>query len=123
MSERAANEEANDILPRLRSMIESMSRSDLKIAKLILKSPNEFVRSSVRSVATDLGLSEPTVLRFCRTVGCEGFKDLKFRLIQELALAQAMTDQRDRAARPAARASATQKAEDGAAVEAVSDRL
>ncbi len=93
--------DGSDILPRLQGMMESMTRSDLKIAKLILKSPNEFVRSSVRSVATDLGLSEPTVLRFCRTVGCEGFKDLKFRLIQELALAQAMTDQRERAARPA----------------------
>ena len=97
----AAQTDGGDILPRLESMMESMTRSDLKIAKLILKSPNEFVRSSVRSVATDLGLSEPTVLRFCRTVGCEGFKDLKFRLIQELALAQAMTDQRERATRPA----------------------
>lgn len=120
MSEPVVTEEPNDILPRLRGMIESLSRSDLKIAKLILKSPHEFVRSSVRSVATDLGLSEPTVLRFCRTVGCEGFKDLKFRLIQELALAQAMTDQRDRAARPAAR----QDIEKGAPVdEAVGDRL
>ncbi|MFZ0269466.1 MurR/RpiR family transcriptional regulator [Caulobacter sp.] len=120
MSEPVVTEEPNDILPRLRGMIESLSRSDLKIAKLILKSPHEFVRSSVRSVATDLGLSEPTVLRFCRTVGCEGFKDLKFRLIQELALAQAMTDQRDRAARPAAR----QDVEKGAPVDdAVGDRL
>lgn len=101
MSQPGAPIDGGDILPRLKGMMESMTRSDLKIAKLILKSPNEFVRSSVRSVATDLGLSEPTVLRFCRTVGCEGFKDLKFRLIQELALAQAMTDQRERAARPA----------------------
>jgi len=101
MSQPAMQNDGGDILPRLKGMMESMTRSDLKIAKLILKSPNEFVRSSVRSVATDLGLSEPTVLRFCRTVGCEGFKDLKFRLIQELALAQAMTDQRERAARPA----------------------
>jgi RpiR family carbohydrate utilization transcriptional regulator len=92
--------DGGDILPRLEAMMESMTRSDLKIAKLILKSPNEFVRSSVRAVAADLGVSEPTILRFCRTVGCEGFKDLKFRLIQELAHAQAMTDQRERAARP-----------------------
>ena len=124
MNEPVLMDEPTDILPRLRSMIESMSRSDLKIAKLILKSPNEFVRSSVRSVATDLGLSEPTVLRFCRTVGCEGFKDLKFRLIQELALAQAMTDQRDRASRPAARATAGKVVETGAAPDdTVGDRL
>jgi RpiR family carbohydrate utilization transcriptional regulator len=87
-------DDGGDILPRLETMMESMTRSDLKIAKLVLKSPHEFVRASVRSVATDLGVSEPTVLRFCRTVGCEGFKDLKFRLIQELAHAQAMTGRR-----------------------------
>src|SRR4051812_15150841 len=101
MNQPGIAEDGGDILPRLEAMMESKTRSDLKIAKLGLKSPHDFVRASVRSVATDLGVSEPTVLRFCRTVGCEGFKDLKFRLIQELAHAQAMTDQRERAARPA----------------------
>ncbi|KSB90514.1 hypothetical protein AS593_13640 [Caulobacter vibrioides] len=110
-----------DLLPRIEAMMESMTRSDLKIAKLILKSPHEFVRASVRSVATDLGVSEPTVLRFCRTIGCEGFKDLKFRLIQELAHAQAVTDQRERAARPAP-ARAEPVAASGADA-AVADRL
>jgi RpiR family carbohydrate utilization transcriptional regulator len=89
-----------DILPRLEGMMDSMTRSEVRIAKRILASPNEFVRSSVRSVAADLEVSEPTILRFCRTVGCEGFKDLKFRLIQELALSQARTDQAARATKP-----------------------
>ena len=43
----------------------------------------------------------PTILRFCRAVGCEGFKDLKFRLIQELALTQAMNDQAARTTKAA----------------------
>ena len=90
---------SGDILPRLAGMMDSMTRSEVRVAKRILASPNDFVRSSVRSVAADLGVSEPTILRFCRTVGCEGFKDLKFRLIQELALSQAMTDQAQRAMR------------------------
>ena len=90
---------SGDILPRLAGMMDSMTRSEVRVAKRILASPNDFVRSSVRSVAADLGVSEPTILRFCRTVGCEGFKDLKFRLIQELALSQAMTDQAQRATR------------------------
>lgn len=82
-------------------MMDSMTRSDLKIAKLILAGPNDFVRSSARAVAADVGVSEPTVLRFCRTIGCEGFKDLKFRLIQELALAQAVADEGERAQKTA----------------------
>ena len=74
-----------------------MTRSEVRIAKQILAAPHEFVRSSVRSVAADLGVSEPTILRFCRAIGCEGFKDLKFRLIQELALSQAISDRAGRA--------------------------
>ena len=94
------NQDSADILPRLERMMDSMTRSEIKIAKRLLASPNEFVRSSVRGVAADLGVSEPTILRFCRAVGCEGFKDLKFRLIQELALTQAMSDQAVRATKP-----------------------
>ncbi|MDY6947988.1 MAG: MurR/RpiR family transcriptional regulator [Pseudomonadota bacterium] len=95
------HQDSADILPRLERMMDAMTRSEIKIAKRLLASPNEFVRSSVRGVAADLGVSEPTILRFCRAVGCEGFKDLKFRLIQELALTQAMSDQAVRATRPA----------------------
>jgi RpiR family transcriptional regulator, carbohydrate utilization regulator len=91
--------DSGDILPRLESMMESMTRAEVRIAKRILSSPDDFVRSSVRAVAADLGVSEPTILRFCRAIGCEGFKDLKFRLIQELALSQAMSDQAERAAK------------------------
>ena len=91
--------DSGDILPRLESMMDTMTRAEVRIAKRILTSPDEFVRSSVRSVAADLGVSEPTILRFCRAIGCEGFKDLKFRLIQELALTQAMSDQAERASK------------------------
>lgn len=93
--------ERGDILPRLVERMDSMTRSEVRIAKRILASPDDFVRSSVRSIAADLGVSEPTILRFCRAIGCEGFKDLKFRLIQELALTQAMSDQAERASKSA----------------------
>ena len=89
--------DSGDILPRLEGMMDSMTRSEVRIARQILAAPDNFVRSSVRSVAADLGVSEPTILRFCRAIGCEGFKDLKFRLIQELALSQAISDQAQRA--------------------------
>ena len=93
--------DSGDILPRLEGMMDSMTRSEVRIAKRMLAAPGEFVRSSVRSVAADLEVSEPTILRFCRTIGCEGVKDLKFRLIQELALSQANSDRAERATKAA----------------------
>src|SRR5581483_3516739 len=102
MSKPRTTHDNEDILPRLEGMMDSMTRSEVRIAKRILASPDDFVRSSVRAIAADLSVSEPTILRFCRAIGCEGFKDLKFRLIQELALSQAMSDQAERATRAAA---------------------
>ena len=103
---KARNTSGNDdILPRLAGMMDSMTRSEVRVAKRILAAPDDFVRSSVRSVAGDLGVSEPTILRFCRTIGCEGFKDLKFRLIQELALSQANNDRAARVTGTSDRAS------------------
>jgi RpiR family carbohydrate utilization transcriptional regulator len=96
--------DSDDILPRLAGMMESMTRSEVRIAKRILAAPDDFVRLSVRAVAADLGVSEPTILRFCRAIGCEGFKDLKFRLIQELALSQAISDQAQRGSKAAGKA-------------------
>jgi DNA-binding MurR/RpiR family transcriptional regulator len=101
MTKKTRAQETTDILPRLERMMDSMTLSEIRIARKLLESPSEFVRSSVRGIAADLGVSEPTILRFCRAVGCEGFKDLKFRLIQELALTQAMSDQAARTLRPA----------------------
>ena len=94
---KARNTSGGDILPRLESMMDSMTRSEVRIARQILAAPDDFVRSSVRAVAADLDVSEPTIMRFCRAIGCEGFKDLKFRLIQELALSQAISDRAGRA--------------------------
>jgi RpiR family transcriptional regulator, carbohydrate utilization regulator len=99
MNKARSSADKGDILPRLEDMMDAMTRSEVRIAKRILAAPDEFVRSSVRTVAADLGVSEPTILRFCRTVGCDGFKDLKFRLIQELALSQANSDRAERATR------------------------
>lgn len=82
----------SNLLERIDGMIPSMTRSDVKIARKLLEAPDAFVVASVRSIASDIGVSEPTIVRFCRTIGCEGFKDLKFRLTRELALRQAQLD-------------------------------
>ena len=82
----------SDLLARIRAQMGDMSKSDRKIAEYVLASPNTVAIASVRSIATDIGISEPTVVRFCRAVGCDGFKDFKFRLTQELAFVQARND-------------------------------
>src|SRR5699024_10872530 len=40
---------------------------------------------SMSDLAAAVGVSEPTIVRFCRAVGCQGFQDLKLKLAQSLA--------------------------------------
>jgi RpiR family carbohydrate utilization transcriptional regulator len=43
------------------------------------------LRKSIGSLAGEAGVSEPTVIRFCRTLNCGGFQDFKLQLAQDLA--------------------------------------
>lgn len=66
-------------LPRLR-------RSEQKVARAVLTDPQAAVSASVARLAHRAEVSEPTVMRFCAAIGCDGFLDFKLRLAQSLAL-------------------------------------
>jgi RpiR family carbohydrate utilization transcriptional regulator len=62
-----------------------LRKSEQKVAELVLSRPNVITSMSMADMAHKAGVSQPTVLRFCRAVGCTGFQDLKIRLIGDLA--------------------------------------
>ena len=88
----AQEQDAGDLLPRVEAMTARLTKSDAKLARLLIRTPQVFVGASVRAIAGDLGISEATVVRFCRTVGCAGFRDLKIQLARELSQRQALRD-------------------------------
>ncbi|MEH6551531.1 MAG: transcriptional regulator HexR [Pseudomonadales bacterium] len=73
------------ILSQLSSPDSALSKSARKIAAVVLEDPEMAINSSISSLATASGVSEPTVNRFCRALGCKGFPDFKVTLAQELA--------------------------------------
>lgn len=90
MSERAspaADPQAGDytLLSRIRAMAPRLRRSEHKVAELVLASPHALVNAPIASVARRAGVSEPTVIRFCRTLGYGGFQRFKLELARSLA--------------------------------------
>ena len=63
----------------------SLSKSELKVADVVLADPNMAIRSSIAALARNADVSEPTVNRFCRSLECTGFPDFKLRVAQSLA--------------------------------------
>lgn len=63
----------------------SLRKSELKVADHVLLDPAAVMHSSMADLAHVVGVSEPTIVRFCRAIGCLGFQDLKLKLAQSLA--------------------------------------
>lgn len=61
----------------------SLSKSEKKVANLIKKQGEKFIYQSIQEVAQDAKVGEATVLRFCRTIGFEGFRDMKLHIAKE----------------------------------------
>lgn len=77
---------AADILATIRAAMPDLSKSHRRIAEMILDDPHRAVQSNVEELAERAGVGKPTVVRFARSVGCEGLKDFKLRLAGTLAL-------------------------------------
>ncbi|MCV6603954.1 MAG: SIS domain-containing protein [Porticoccaceae bacterium] len=65
--------------------LDSMRRSERKVAAYILGNPAEVIGLRIVDLALRAEVSEPTVVRFCRAVGCKGFQEFKLALAQQLA--------------------------------------
>lgn len=62
-----------------------LRKSELKVADYVLLDPASVMHRSMADLANEVGVSEPTIVRFCRAIGCMGFQDLKLQLAQSLA--------------------------------------
>ena len=64
------------------------SKSARKLIDFILTEPQAVVSMSIATLAASVGVSEPTVNRFCKGLGLKGFPDFKLNLNAELARAE-----------------------------------
>ncbi|ELY2496223.1 MurR/RpiR family transcriptional regulator [Cronobacter muytjensii] len=74
-----------NMLEKIQSQLEHLSKSERKVAEVILESPSQAIHSSIATLASEAGVSEPTVNRFCRSLDTKGFPDFKLHLAQSLA--------------------------------------
>jgi RpiR family carbohydrate utilization transcriptional regulator len=65
--------------------VEKLRKSEKKVAEFVLKNPFSVIRMRIVDLAQNASVSEPTVVRFCRAIGCHGFQDFKLALAQQLA--------------------------------------
>lgn len=75
-----------DIITRLQMTAENGSKADRRLAAMVLADLDFASKASISEIAAKIDVSEPTVTRFCRGLGCEGVRDFKFWLAQAIAV-------------------------------------
>ncbi|GGO85699.1 HTH-type transcriptional regulator HexR [Marinobacterium nitratireducens] len=79
------NTNSVNLLEQIRQRLETLNKSERKVATVILRDPQSATRLSITALAQASGVSEPTVNRFCRSFDNRGYPDFKIQLAQSLA--------------------------------------
>ncbi|MDX1799388.1 MAG: transcriptional regulator HexR [Marinobacter sp.] len=75
----------DNVLAVIQASLDTLNKSERKVAEAILKDPTAATRYSIAALARAADVSEPTVNRFCRSFSATGFPDFKIRLAQSIA--------------------------------------
>jgi len=75
----------NSLLSRIRVQVDSLPPAEQRVARAILRSPERVVRLTIAEMAQRAGVSEGSVVRFCDSVGCDGYQALKLGLAADLS--------------------------------------
>ncbi len=79
------------LLTRIEASRDQLTSSEARVANVILSNPNLAVELSISAMAAQAGVSEPTVARFCKSIGFSGLKEFKLQLARSLGGAQTAT--------------------------------
>ena len=74
-----------NMLQHIAAHRDQLRKSELKVADFVIAQAAQVMHSSMADLSQQVGVSEPTIVRFCRAIGCSGFQDLKLKLAQSLA--------------------------------------
>lgn len=73
------------MLAKIEQLLPSLSPAEARVGRWLLDHPRQGLRAPLAEVAAGAGTSEPTVVRFCRRLGLEGFRELRIRLAASLS--------------------------------------
>lgn len=68
------------MLSKISEKLESLSTAERKVAECALAEPKWFVHAAVAEIANHATVSQPTVIRFCRSLGYKGLPEFKLAL-------------------------------------------
>lgn len=84
LSEHLRHADKASLIDHVRLQRETLSRAEQRAADLVLQKPRWVVNAPVGDIALAADVSQPTVIRFCRSLGFKGLSDFKLSLASGL---------------------------------------
>ncbi|KXK58288.1 MULTISPECIES: MurR/RpiR family transcriptional regulator [Micromonospora] len=81
----SASREPGGLIVHISGLLPSLSPAEQRVARLVVADPADAARRTITDLATAAETSEATVIRFCRSVGMDGYPQLRIRLAAEAA--------------------------------------
>lgn len=78
----------NDVLSTIRNSLNQLKSAEKRVGECVLREPHKVIRNTITELADKADTSEPTVVRFCRKMGLQGYMDLRLNLARDLPSAQ-----------------------------------
>lgn len=80
-----------NLIRRITESQSSLRKSEAKVATFVLANLDQVIKMRIVDLASKSAVSEPTVIRFCRAIGFDGFQSFKLQLAQQLGLGSVFT--------------------------------
>ncbi len=80
-----ATDQGSALLSQIQRARDSLSPAEKRVADHVLAHPRAALSDPIADIARAAQVSQPTVIRFCRSLGCEGLSDFKLRLASGLS--------------------------------------
>ena len=80
-----------NLIRRITENQATLRKSETKVAGFVLANANEVIKMRIVDLASRSEVSEPTVIRFCKALGFDGFQSFKLQLAQQLGLGSVFT--------------------------------
>ena len=72
------------LLDQIQRSLASLSPAERRVAGHVIAHPRSAIMAPIAQIALAAQVSQPTVIRFCRSLGCQGLSDFKLRLAASL---------------------------------------
>lgn len=78
--------ESPNLIRRIADGSTALRKSEAKVASYVLEHASAVINMRIVDLAAHAEVSEPTVIRFCRALGFDGFQSFKLQLAQQISI-------------------------------------